>query len=232
MWTACLDFETTGLIDPAPVSVAVVRAEAGRAPVVLLSMLVNPGKPIDEGAQRVHGISADDVKDAPRWPDAVHSIADAMTGAAAVACHNAPFDLPILIDGARRVGLALPALAVFDTLVWSRALWWGNPETGRVQGRPPTMRLTDVARRLDVSLTNAHNAEADALAVALLLRPLIALLREREPQHARDLMTLSEWTAKTGAAHDAHLARHFGRADEQRWAGIREAFTLTTTEAA
>lgn len=227
MWTACLDFETTGLIDPAPVSVAVVRAEAGRAPVVLLSMLINPGKPIDEGARRVHGISADDVKDAPRWPDAVRDIADALTGAAAVACHNAPFDMPILIDGANRAGTPLPALAVFDTLVWSRALWWGNPETGRVQGRPPTMRLTDVSRRLDVELTNAHNAEADALAVALLLRPLIGLLREREPQHARDLATLSDWTARTGADHEAQLAAYFGREDARRWDLIRNTFAAT-----
>ncbi|MGW5081417.1 3'-5' exonuclease [Micromonospora echinospora] len=47
----------------AVIEIAVIDAHTGAA---LLDTLVNPGMPIQPGAQAIHGITGDDVADAPR----------------------------------------------------------------------------------------------------------------------------------------------------------------------
>lgn len=62
---ACiLDVETTGFTG-AIIEIAVIDAATGET---LLNTLVDPGPvPIEPGAQAVHGISVDDLVDAPTW---------------------------------------------------------------------------------------------------------------------------------------------------------------------
>src|SRR5262245_59996831 len=66
---AILDFETTGLyagVDRV-VEVSVVRVEPGQPRRLALDTLVNPGRRM--AATEIHGITEDDVRDAPRFED-------------------------------------------------------------------------------------------------------------------------------------------------------------------
>lgn len=211
-WTACLDFETDG-IDPntaRPCSVAVVRAERGKAPVTVLSMLINPGRPIPARATEIHGIADADVADAVPWPAAAQLVVDAIDGCGAIACHNAPYDVRILT-----LAITVPRVPVFCTLAWARAAWWGRGD------RTANFRLSTIAERLGVDL-NAHNAESDATAVAHMLAPLRALCVERAGMPRSDAWAVGEWTAARGREHEATLAEWFRRERENRWDAIHE----------
>lgn len=206
-WLASLDFETTGLDGPEPVSVAIIRTEKGHAPVKVLSMLIKPTKPIEAKAQSIHGITAEMVADARPWPDAAADIVAALDGCDAIVCHNSPFDMPILLDGCERAGIVLPDLRVLCTLVLARELWgmFGNT-------------LVEVAGRLNVSLVNAHNAEADATAAALILRPLLRLIAGDEPVPSLDALAI--WTAEKGAEHEAFMCERFRKRNTNTWGRI------------
>lgn len=88
---AFVDTETTG-IDPdadAIVEIAIVRFRGGRKEV--FHTLVNPGFPIPPTASAVHGITDEDVKDAPRIEELEDRIIEMLDGAFVIA-HNAGFD--------------------------------------------------------------------------------------------------------------------------------------------
>lgn len=89
---AILDFETTGLtpgIDRV-VEVSVVRKEPGQSPQMVFDTLINPGRPM--GATEIHGITDEDVSDAPRFEEIASSFVDAISGCA-VAAYNVYFDI-------------------------------------------------------------------------------------------------------------------------------------------
>ena len=90
-----IDTETTGR-DPASdriVEVACVRYERGEitARHSWRSWLVNPGRPIPKEAFDVHGISDDDVKNAPDFAGILPELLQALAGAVPLA-YNAEFD--------------------------------------------------------------------------------------------------------------------------------------------
>lgn len=56
---------------------------------------VNPGRDIDEGAERVHGITLEDLKTQPRFADIADELLEFLAGAELV-IHNAEFDVGFL----------------------------------------------------------------------------------------------------------------------------------------
>ena len=85
---------------------------------------VNPERDIDEGAERVHGISRADLEGQPRFADIAADLVDYLRGAELI-IHNAPFDVAFLNVEFRRLGPAraetLDELClVTDTLVMAR----------------------------------------------------------------------------------------------------------------
>lgn len=93
---AVIDLETTGFspITDRVVEAACVIVERGRI-AGTWSSLANPGRAIPEYATRVHGITNDDVADAPPFEVVERNLAQLCAGATVVA-HNAAFDLSFL----------------------------------------------------------------------------------------------------------------------------------------
>lgn len=84
---------------------------------------LNPDRDIDEGAERVHGISRDDLLDQPRFPDIVEELLQFLSGAELV-IHNAEFDVGFLDHELRLMGHERPDIiqhaSVLDTLGLAR----------------------------------------------------------------------------------------------------------------
>lgn len=104
-----LDTETTDL-DGYVVEIAVVDAATGDT---LLDTLVNPGCPIQPGARWVHGISDNDVSDAPRWAEVLPDLLRVTEGRTVLA-YNASFDSGVVCRHSHRDGLDPGHLAADD----------------------------------------------------------------------------------------------------------------------
>jgi DNA polymerase-3 subunit epsilon len=165
---ALVDVETTGRdasVDRV-VEIGVVVGMGGQI-VRRHNWLVNPGMPIPEEAKAVHGISDDDVKDAPSFKAMAAELVEALEGTL-LGAYNAAFDKAFVTNELARAGLAnaserVPALARdvewFDPLVWAREIH--NEEKSRALG--------EVAARLGIKLENAHRASDDAEAALRVL---------------------------------------------------------------
>jgi DNA polymerase III epsilon subunit-like protein len=104
-----LDTETTDLFG-AIVEIAVIDTATGKT---LLDTLVNPGCPIEAGAQAIHGISDADVADAPTW-DKVLPKLKRITKDRLVLAYNADYDETVVRVDTRAAGLKLGHLADAD----------------------------------------------------------------------------------------------------------------------
>lgn len=104
-----LDTETTGLHgDVGIVQIAICDLE-GRE---ILNSLVQSDVPITPGASRIHGITAEDIADAPRWADVwerVHRLL-AERGYPPLVIYNAAYDRGIIRQCCARAGLPIPPL--------------------------------------------------------------------------------------------------------------------------
>jgi DNA polymerase-3 subunit epsilon len=77
---------------------------------------LNPERPIDFGAQKVHGITDAKVKDAPKFKDIAHIWLE-FIGDAPLVAHNAEFDFGFMNAELGRLGLPPLANPMVDTLV-------------------------------------------------------------------------------------------------------------------
>lgn len=161
---AVIDFETTDA-DPSEarvVEVAVVHIDSlgDSEPYVAYRSLVNPGVGIPKGAQDVHGISDEDVADAPTWPEVVPHIAAACSGRAMLA-YNAAYEHRVILGEQGRhdhpLAWGLPWGHWLDLLIWVRHV--DKYEKGKSLG--------DAARRRGV-LVEAHGAAGDTMTTAML----------------------------------------------------------------
>lgn len=102
-----IDSETTGLEDDAAmVSLAVVESDG----TVLFDSLLNPGKPM--GATFIHGLTDDDVKDAPTFAQVFPQIRRALINRRWV-IYNRDYDTARLEYECRRYGLLYPTPAQY-----------------------------------------------------------------------------------------------------------------------
>lgn len=166
---AMLDVETTGR-DPATDRVIELGIVVGlRGEVVRRhNWMINPERPISEEARAVHGISDDDVKDAPTFAQAAGEILAALRGTLPAA-YNAGFDKTFVFAELERAmadttGIESLARKVewVDPLVWAREL----------HAEERSRALGDMAARLGVKLENAHRASDDAEAALHVLYKL------------------------------------------------------------
>lgn len=171
-WTdlpiAVIDTETTGKDAAGGDRVVEIGIVIGRRGEVVqrLNWLVNPERPIPDGAREVHGISDDDVKDKPTFKEIAAEVAAALKGCIPVA-YNAAFDRAFVATELASSGLVHehfpPCLRTecewIDPLVWARELQ--KYEKGK--------KLGEVAARLGIALENAHRASDDAEAALKIL---------------------------------------------------------------
>ncbi|MEJ2128112.1 MAG: DNA polymerase III subunit epsilon [Woeseiaceae bacterium] len=127
---------------------------------------LNPERDIDEGAERVHGISRDDLETAPLFSEVVEELLDFVRDAELV-IHNAEFDVGFLDNELKLVKHAKPKITqharVLDTLTMARKLHPGQRNS-----------LDALCKRYEVDASNRelHGALIDA---ELLARVYLAM---------------------------------------------------------
>ncbi|TDE37766.1 DNA polymerase III [Actinomadura sp. 6K520] len=168
-WVA-IDFETANSLRGSPCSVGLAKVKEGEI-VEEWSTLIRPpdGRDhFDAFNVGIHGITANDVEDAPRWPEVVERIVQ-FVGDTPFVAHNAAFDMGVLAGACEASGLPVPDLRFACTLVIARRTW-----TGLLAYKLPV--LTDA---LSIDLPHHHDAGADARAAAHVM--LAALKRQGTP---------------------------------------------------
>ena len=125
-----LDTETTGLVPEEGhrvIEVACLEL-AGRRPTGRhFHRFLNPERAIDIGATQVHGLTAEDLADKPRFADIADELLEFVEGSELL-IHNAPFDVAFLNAELNRIGRPkLESLCnVICTLVMARDLHPGQ----------------------------------------------------------------------------------------------------------
>lgn len=154
-----LDTETTGL-EPSQghriIEIGCVEIVDRRLTGNHFHHYLQPDRDIDEGAQEVHGISAEFLRDKPRFVAVADDLLAFVDGAELI-IHNAPFDLAFLRRELELLGRAGECFgddcAVIDTLVMARNLHPGQKNS-----------LDALCRRygIDNSQRTLHGALLDA----------------------------------------------------------------------
>ena len=127
---------------------------------------LNPDRDVDEGAERVHGISRADLENEPRFPEVVDEFLDFIKDSELV-IHNADFDVGFLEHELRLMEHAQPEISihaeVLDTLTLAREMHPGQRNS-----------LDALCKRYDVdaSKRDVHGALID---VELLARVYLAM---------------------------------------------------------
>lgn len=197
---AVIDVETTGFsarLDRI-VDIGVVLTDEWGAVQFEWASRVNPQRPM--GATHIHGITQQDVADAPVFAQVVSHLAGLLRGRSLVA-HNAAFDVQFLKYEFGRANWAWPEVPSLCTL---RESSYYLPHLDR-------RRLSDCCHACDISLAGAHTALGDARATATLLRSYLTPAQGRAPKpdhlalpsHARGV----EWPTQPGqTTRDAVIA--------------------------
>lgn len=126
---AIVDVETTGLFPERSdriLEIAVIRIDQDGSRLREYTTLVNPMR--DVGRTDIHGISARDVKQAPKFDEIAGDVISNITGAIVVA-HNADFDVRFLNSEFRRASLQIPAFPYICTMHLAQSI--PSPPPGR-----------------------------------------------------------------------------------------------------
>ena len=153
------DIESTGLnvASDRIVEISIVKVSPG-APgqpnkVEVKTRRINPTIPITPGAQAVHGISDEDVKDCPTFKQVAKSLAQLMEGCDIAGFNSLKFDIPMLAEEFLRAGVD------FD---------FRKRKLVDVQNifHKKEQRTLKAAYKFycGLNLDNAHSAEADTMA--------------------------------------------------------------------
>lgn len=177
---AVVDFETTGL-NAGPdrvVEVAVVRLDPGEPPRLAVNSLVNPNRRM--AATEIHGITDDDVRDAPLFEDLAAGFLSAVNGAV-LASYNVYFDIRFLEHELGRVGVreVPPHLC----LMYLRPLL----------GLGKKCSLDVVCQQHGISRASSHQAAADAMHGAALWGVYTEAMRARGIRSLADLCSLAQY---------------------------------------
>ncbi len=150
-----LDTETTGLLAPEIVSIAVVD-DRGRP---LLHEWVRPEKLIEPEASRLTGLTLEALAGKPSFVEIAPTVSDVLRGRRVV-IYNAAYDVAALENTHRRYGLEVPPFESWCAMQWFARLYdqW-DPERGSFVWQP----LSKAAAFFGVRVDAAHNALADCL---------------------------------------------------------------------
>jgi len=195
---AVIDCETTGL-DPKVdrvIEVAIIHMLGGQV-IDRYSTLVNPEMVVPDEVIKITNIDPALLAVAPRFAEVAAEVHQRLWDRAFIA-YNLTFDRAFLTEELGRTGRELPANTFLDPLVFIR----------EIHKNDGSKRLTAVAERLGIPLSNAHRAEDDAEAAGLVLYAILAKL----PERLGDLLLLQQqWEAQQ-------------RNDMAVWKGDRGAF--------
>lgn len=149
---AAIDFETANHARDSACAVGVVIVERGEIVRRLYELIRPPSRAF--AFTHIHGLTWDDVKDAPGFDEVWTGIARELGGVGFLAAHNAPFDKGVLGACCATYGLPVPAPPFVCTVRLARERWDIHPT-----------KLPDVCRHLGIDLRH-HQADSDAEACA------------------------------------------------------------------
>ena len=146
-----IDFETAKYSRESACSVGLVKFQNGKVTDSFYSLIRPPVLYIIPDFTDIHGLTVEDVKDAPVFRDLWESQILPFIGGLPLAAHNAAFDMGVLRAVLDWYNLAIPELSYFCTCSLARRSWPGLESHA----------LTSLARHFNISY-NAHNALDDA----------------------------------------------------------------------
>lgn len=166
-----LDTETTGLDTSIArlVQIGAIRlTHSGEPSDEKFTTLVNPGVPIPPASTKIHGITDDNVCDAPDPKESLEKLATFL-GDAVIVGHTVGFDLEVLRQEATRHGVPWQTPAALDI----------RPMAQSVLPGASGYDLDGLCAHLGIQISNRHSALGDAIAAANVLQVLLPKLRER-----------------------------------------------------
>ena len=151
---AAIDFETASSLPGSACALGVALVDDGLV-VETRKWMIRPQQLwFDPFCVAVHGITADDVRDEPEWPEIWPNV-EAYVADRTMVAHNAGFDMGVLRAACQGYGLRAPVGRYFCTRLVGRRAWPGKQ----------SYRLNALAREFGIDLLH-HEPESDARACA------------------------------------------------------------------
>ena len=147
-----IDFETAKYSRESACSIGLVKYIDGKVSDTFYSLIRPPSLYIRPDFTEIHGLTVDDIKDAPTFADIWNSGIKPFIGGFPLAAHNAPFDTGVLRAVLEWYDLDIPPLQYFCTCSLARRAW---PEL-------ESHSLASLAENFGI-VYNAHNALDDAM---------------------------------------------------------------------
>ena len=193
MRKALFDTETTGL-DPKDhrlVSIAAVILEDNEPTGDFFHFYLNPQRPVDPGAAKIHGLTDEFLKDKPTFAEVWPQIAKFLAGCSLV-IHNAPFDVAFFEAEVRRVDPTRESMkgltGITCTLAQARQLrGWGGKGYNTLDNLAREYKVQNLREK-----TGKHGALVDCLVLLGVYRALFGLaprpLVDSEVEHYLDVI--------------------------------------------
>jgi DNA polymerase-3 subunit epsilon len=139
--------------------VGLVKYQDGKAVDTFYSLLCPPKLYIRPDFTEIHGLTVDDVKDAPTFADIWESAIKPFIGGLSLSAHNASFDMGVLWAVLEWYELPIPSFSYFCTRSLARRTW---PDL-------ESYALTALAEQFGI-VYDAHNALDDAMTCGKLVQ--------------------------------------------------------------
>lgn len=146
-----VDFETAEYSRESACSIGLVKFIEGKSADAFYSLIRPPTLYIRPDFTEIHGLTVDDVKNAPAFSELWESEIKPFIADFPLAAHNAYFDMGVLRAVLDWYGLEIPCLRNFCTCELSRRTWKGLKSHS----------LTNLAKHFGI-VYDAHNALDDA----------------------------------------------------------------------
>lgn len=186
---AIIDFETTGLVPGKDrvVEVSVLRIDPGSEPKLALDTLVNPVRRVS--GTEIHGITDEDVRDAPRFEEIAGDVLDALCDCV-VASYNVYFDIRFLRYELGQVGI--------DGEPPHFCLMYLRP----MLNIGPKCRLQEACAHFRIEFASAHVAAHDVFGAANLYEMYRDVMEELGVSTFEDLAALRSYRFSESFAND------------------------------
>lgn len=205
---AVFDTETTGVSPQTAriVSASLALIGGDGAPTERYDWLINPGIEIPEQAAQVHGITTEIAQATGMEPRAAieqmnAGVSDMLARGYPLVVFNAPYDLTLLRAESIRHGAAFPEAVqpVIDPLIIDRQV---------DRYRKGKRTLIAMAEHYSVSLENAHDAGADAIAAGQVAQAIARLKGAELPGEPMELHQLQiTWAQAQAESFQAYMRR-------------------------
>jgi DNA polymerase-3 subunit epsilon len=154
-----IDFETAKYSRESACAVGLVKFLDGQQADTYYSLIRPPALYIRPDFTDIHGLTVDDVRDAPTFDKIWDSGIKPFIGGLPLAAHNARFDMGVLQAVLEWYDLEIPKLSNFCTCDLSRRTWHGFD----------SYSLPNLAKRFGIVYT-PHNALDDAMTCGKLVQ--------------------------------------------------------------